>query len=816
MSFIVQINDRSFTVGTLTKNVINCICITTLTTLPNWINAAEAQPDYHVKPVAFTQVHFDDTFWAPRLATSSGVTIPVCFKRCEETGRIDNFAVAGGLIDGFYQGARYNDSDVYKVIEGAAYQLSVNYDPQLDTYLDDVIAKIAAAQEDDGYLSTLRTITPELDIAKTKGTPQHQLDMYGKPRWARCDHGHELYCVGHMYEAAVAHYQTTGKRSLLDVAIKNADLICKVFGPKEGQIRNVPGHEEIELALVKLYRTTGDRKYLDMSKFFLDERGHYNGRTVHMHNNSITYCQDDKPVIEQTEPHGHVVRAVYLYSGMADIAALTGDARYSRAINAIWDNIVSKRLYLIGSMGVHGYLEGFGPDYVLPNLHAYNETCATVGTALLNLRLFLLHADSKYIDVLERNLYNGVLSGVSLDGDTFFYPNPLASDGTNKKPVRSPWFSTACCPSNIARFMPSLPGYVYAHTDGELYVNLYVGGSANIELAEQTVKVTQKTNYPWDGQVNITVSPYEPADFSILLRIPGWARNQPVPSDLYRFMHDSNEKVKMKINGRATAFTLTKGYARIRRRWIKGDTITLDMPMPVRRVLSHPRVSDNEGLVAVQRGPVVYCAEWKDNGGRALDLVLTDNTPLSAEHCPDMLGGITTISARIGNRTLTMIPYYAWAHRGPGEMAVWLSRKWQRFTASHTEDGASPAAPGDGLEPENSADETVPHFSWGLYRTHIKWIQENFPRPRDISSLDVYWLDNESTGGYYRLPRSWQVLYRDADGWKPVKLIGKPKLPIVKDSYNRAAFEPVTATALRVEVRTSHEFAAGILEWKIN
>jgi DUF1680 family protein len=617
-----------------------------------------------------------------------------------------------------------------------------------------------------------------------------------------------------MYEAAVAHYQATGKKTLLNVAIRNADLICKVFGPKEGQIRNVPGHEEIELALVKLYRTTGDRKYLDMSKFFLDERGRYNGRTVHMHNNSVTYCQDDKPVIEQTEPHGHVVRAVYLYSGMADIAALTGDGRYSRAVDAIWNNIVSKRLYLIGSMGVHGYLEGFGPDYVLPNLHAYNETCATVGTALLNLRLFLLHANAKYIDVLERNLYNGVLAGVSLNGDEFFYPNPLASDGTNREHVRSPWFSTACCPSNIARFMPSVPGYVYAHTDDELYVNLFIGGNARLELGGQTVKITQKTDYPWDGRINITVSPDTPAVFSILLRIPGWACNQPVPGDLYSFMHGNSENATLKVNGKRIPITITKGYARIRRRWKQGDDITLDIPMPVRRILAHPKVTDNAGLVAVQRGPIVYCAEWKDNGGRALDLVLPDTAQLIAEHRKDMLGGVTVVSARFGEEILTLIPYYAWAHRGPGEMAVWLGRKWQRFIASHAEAGTTPAALGDGLEPKNSADSAIPCFSWGLYRTHIKWAQENFPKARKVSSVEVYWFDNENAGGHCRVPRSWQVLYRDGDGWKPVSVTGKSKPPIAKDSYNKVTFEPVTATALRVEVRTAPESSAGILELK--
>lgn len=795
------------------KGLVTVILLVVLAVLTVEVVAADAKSDYPVKPVPFTRVKVSDTFWAPRLETSRKVTIPYCFKRCEETGRIDNFAIAGGLKKGFYRGARYNDSDVYKIIEGASYVLSVKPDPQLDKYLDGVIFKIAAAQEDDGYLSTLRTITPELDINKTRETPQHQLDMYGKSRWARCDHGHELYCVGHMYEAAVAHYQATGKRTLLNVAIKNADLVCETFGPKEGQIRNVPGHEEIEIGLVKLYQLTDSKKYLDMSKFFLDERGRYNGRTVHMHNNSVTYCQDDKPVIEQREPHGHVVRAVYMYSAMADIAALTGDQRYTKAVDAIWDNIVSKRLYLIGSMGVHGYLEGFGPDYVLPNLHAYNETCATVGTALLNLRLFLLHADARYIDVLERNLYNGVLAGVSLNGDEFFYPNPLASDGTNRKHARSPWFKTACCPSNIARFIPSLPGYVYAHSDDELYVNLYVGGDARIELAGQTVEVTQKTDYPWNGRVNITVSPDTPVGLTVLLRIPGWARNQPVPSGLYRFMHDNSDNVTLKVNGKRTPITIAKGYARIHRRWKAGDVVTLDIPMPVRRVLAHPKVTDNAGLVAVQRGPIVYCAEWKDNGGRALYLLLSDSAQLTAEHRRDMLGGVTVVSARLGNEILTMIPYYAWAHRGPGEMAVWLGRNWQRFTASHADAGKTPEALGDGLEPKNSADSTIPYFSWGLYRTHIKWVQENFPKPRKISSVDVYWFDNEGAGGHCLLPRSWRILYRDGDGWKPVSAIGKP--PIAKDSYNKVAFEPVTATALRVEVKTAPESAAGILEWKV-
>ena len=776
--------------------------------------AVDAKQDYPVTPVPFTDVKVDDGFWAPRLATSRKVTIPACLKRCEETGRIDNFAVAGGLKEGFYQGARYNDSDVYKVIEGAAYSLSVHRDAALETYLDETIAKIAAAQEDDGYLSTLRTITPELDIRKTRDTPQHQLDMYGKPRWARCDHGHELYCAGHMYEAAVAHWQATGKRTLLDVAIKNADLVCKTFGPGPGQIRNVPGHQEIEIGLVKLYRATGQPKYLDMAKFFLDERGHYNGRTVHTHNNSITYCQDDKPVVEQTEPHGHVVRAVYMYSAMADIAALAGDERYARAVDAIWENIVSKRLYLIGSMGVHGYLEGFGPDYVLPNLQAYNETCATVGTAFLNLRLFLLHRHAKYIDVLERNLYNGVLSGVSLKGDEFFYPNPLASDGRNRQHVRSPWFKTACCPSNIARLMPSMPGYIYAHTDDELYVNLYVGGTARMKLGGRAVRVTQKTDYPWKGLVQITLDPETPREFAVLLRIPGWARGRPVPSDLYRYLDEADEKATLEVNGRAVTPEAEKGYVRIRRAWKPGDAVTLNLPMPIRRVVAHPRVADNAGRVAIQRGPLVYCAEWKDNAGRALNLALADGVELAAEYRKDMLGGITVITGKpAGGPALTLIPYYAWAHRGPGEMAVWLLRKHQPFFASHTCAEDTLDALEDGREPKSSSDRDIPRFTWQDHKGRTEWVQRDFPQPRKVGSVEVYWFDDEPAGGGCRVPNSWEVLYRDADGWKSAATVSRRD--VVKDGYNKATFAPVTASAVRVEARLQKDFSGGILEWKV-
>lgn len=647
----------------------------TITTLIIVFTGTALAQDYPVQPVPFTAVSVDDAFWSPRLDTSRKVTLPAFFKRCEEIGLIDNFAVAGGLIEGIHRGARYGDSDLYKVMQGAAYQLSLKPDPELDRYVDEIISKLAAAQMDDGYLSTPRIITPELDYTKTDKKSAKPYEMYGKPRWARMDHGHELYCMGHMIEAAVAHHRATGKRNFLDVAIKSADLICKTFGPKEGQLHNVPGHQEIELALVKLYRATGEKKYLDMSKYFLDERGHYNGRTVHMHKESKTYAQDDIPVIDQRVPHGHVVRAAYMYCGMADIAALTGDMAYITAIDAIWENIVSKRLYLIGSMGVHGYAEGFGPDYKLPNQEAYNETCATIGTSFLNHRLFLLHKDAKYFDLFERSLYNGVLAAVSLNGDECFYPNPMASDGIYDRHVRKPWYSTACCPSNISRFMPSVPGYIYAHDGNDLYVNLFIGGTGHIDMVQGAVQVTQETNYPWDGNVSITVNPEERRAFDILIRIPGWTQNQPVPTDLYRYMQANDEEVSVSVNGKPVPLKMKKGYIRISREWQPGDQIAVNLPMPIRRVVSHEAVEDNAGRVAIERGPIVYCAEGVDNGGKALDLVLPDAAKLTHAHHADQFDGVTMIEASLNeDDRVKLIPYYAWAHRGRGEMNVWLKR----------------------------------------------------------------------------------------------------------------------------------------------
>ncbi|MCC6458097.1 MAG: glycoside hydrolase family 127 protein [Caldilineaceae bacterium] len=626
---------------------------------------------YQYNPVPFTSVTIDYSFWSPRITTNRLVTIPYDFQKCEETGRITNFAKAAGWMEGDHEGIFFNDSDVFKIIEGAAYSLNLYPDPELDRYLDDLIAQIAAAQEPDGYLYTART------IAERNGTPERlQADREGLTRWANTRISHELYNVGHLYEAAVAHYHSTGKRTLLDVAIKNADLIDSVFGP--GKRTDVPGHQEIEMGLVKLYQVTNDPRYLNLAKFFLDERGHAHGRDLYVAHGDPGYMQDHLPVVDQQEAVGHAVRAGYMYSGMADVATLTDTAAYIQAIDTIWQNVVGRKLYITGGLGARHQGEAFGDDYELPNLTAYAETCAAIANAMWNQRMFLLHGDSRYIDVLERTIYNGFLSGIALSGNLFLYVNPLAFDGKfdfNRHSLeRQPWFDCSCCPSNVVRFLPSLPGYAYAHDGTNIYVNLYIGSSATIDLPTGPVRIEQTTNYPWDGEIALTVEPSSPQRFALYLRIPGWARNEPVPSDLYHYLDSGSPPPQLTINGAPAAIDLERGYARIERTWQPGDKVHLSLPMPVRRVSSHSNLKDNAGRVAIERGPVVYCAEEIDNAGDMDSYHLPDHAELRPTFEPELLGGCVTLSAELGNERLTLIPYHLWAHRGLGQMAVWLKR----------------------------------------------------------------------------------------------------------------------------------------------
>jgi DUF1680 family protein len=624
--------------------------------------------EYPITPVSFTQVHLTDHFWSKRIETNRSVTIPFGLNKCEEEGRIRNFARAGGLLEGPYEGKMpFDDSDVYKVIEGASYSLLTHPDPELDARLDTIIDKIAAAQEKDGYLCTWKTLNPDTTPAPW---------VKPGPRWYNLGASHELYNAGHLYEAAFAHAQATGKRNLLNIALKNADLMLRTFGP--GKIMTPPGHQIIETGLIKLYRISGKRAYLDLAKFFLDQRGNAAGHELYG-----PYSQDHIPVIRQEEAVGHAVRAVYMYAAMADIAAIMHDSDYLQASDRLWENVTAKKIYITGGIGARHRGEAFGEAYELPNLTAYNETCAAIGNIYWNHRMFLLHGDAKYMDVLEQTLYNGMISGVGMSGDLFFYPNCLESDGkylfNQGQATRQPWFDCSCCPTNVIRFIPSVPGYIYACQKDTLFINLFIASTARVPLNSVRVQVNQETDYPWDGRVTIRLEPEIETRFAVRVRQPGWTSDRTFHNDLYRFLEPAGE-IQMRVNEETVPVDLVNGYACIERVWKSGDTIEMELPMAVRRVIANDKVSDDRNKVALTRGPLVYCAEWPDHSRSVFDLLIPDSSGLRAEPRPELLGGVMVLQGDIidrdgGQTKLCAIPYYAWSHRGPGEMAVWMGRK---------------------------------------------------------------------------------------------------------------------------------------------
>ena len=605
---------------------------------------------YPIDPVPFTSVKVDGGFWGQRLQASREVTVPLAFSKCEETGRYRNFENAAHPSDTIHVGGfSFDDTDVYKTIEGASYLLQTYPDEKLKNYIDSVLVIVAGAQEPDGYLYTARTMNPK-----------HPHEWAGSKRWEKVEElSHEFYNLGHMLEAAVAHYQATGQRNFLDIAIRYADCVIREVGPNPGQVVRVPGHQIAEMGLAKLYLATGDKKYLDQAKFFLD----YRGKTEHRD----PYNQTHLPVLEQKEAVGHAVRATYMYAGMADVAALTGDQGYIHAIDTIWDNIVSKKMYITGGIGSTNDGEAFGANYELPNTTAYNETCAAIGMVYVNHRLFLLHGDSKYYDVLERTLYNGLISGVSLEGDAFFYPNPLEVK-KERKYQRQAWFGCACCPSNISRFIPSLPGYVYAVKDNDVYVNLFMGNTSTLQVNGKPVTLKQETAYPYSGEVKLVIEEAN-QPFTMKVRIPGWARNEAMPSDLYAFADGLQSQYSVKINGEVIKTELQQGYCSISRDWKTGDVVELSLDLQPRLVKANNQVEADRGRVAVQCGPIVYCAESPDNEQSIGSITLNGLTQLKVEWQPEKLHGINQI---VTDKGVTLIPYYAWAHRGVSDMEVWI------------------------------------------------------------------------------------------------------------------------------------------------
>ncbi len=604
------------------------LILTPVLLLVSAVALADDAPKHQVlSGVPFTDVKLDDQFWTPRIETNRTASLPHNIEWCKKTGRIDNF-VNAAKKQGKHQGFVFNDSDIYKVLEAASYSLAAHPDAELEETVDEIIAKIAAAQFPDGYLNTYYTLAEP-----------------GK-RLTNLRDNHELYCAGHLLEAAVAHFHATGKRTLLDVAIKYADFLDGVFGPTKRQ--GVPGHEELELALVKLSQATGEEKYANLAKYFIDTRGDKSKRETWGE-----YHQDHKPVRQQSEIVGHAVRAMYLYSGTADVAAISGDRQLIDAMQRLWQDVTQRKMYITGGIGARYEGEAFGARYELPNDSAYCETCAAVGLALWAHRLNLMHGNAQYADVVERVASNGILSGVSLDGKKYFYVNPLASDGRHH---REAFFDCACCPPNVARFLASLPGYVYASGPAGVYVNMYIAGTAKIPVGSNTVAITQETQYPWDGTVRLTVEPYTPGRFTVALRIPGWCHG-----------------TKITINGKPVdPVDMQKGYAMVRYQWQSGDVIELTLPMPVERIEANPQVQADRGRVAVERGPIVYCFEAVDNGGHAKEIVLARDPKFAVEHRKDLLGGVTVVTGvAAGGRKITAVPYYAWDHRAPGEMIVW-------------------------------------------------------------------------------------------------------------------------------------------------
>jgi len=726
--------------------------------------------DEPVVPVSYAQVDITDEFWAPKIEVNRTVSIQHLFRKYEELG--------GG--------------DTLRAIEAAAYMLGKRRDPDLERYVDGLIDAVVARTD------------PRL----------------GRPESA-------VRTSGYLLEAGVAYFRATGKRKLLDEAIKAADAIDTSYGT--GKRTYISGHEGLKIGLLSLYRETGDARYLRLAQFFLDERGKDDYPRQGEYAIDRTYAQDHEPVIQQREAVGHAVRATYLYIPLAEMAAITGSPEYARAADAIWEDAAYRKTYVTGGIGSIRFHEQFGAAYELPNLSAWNETCASYGSVVWNQRMFLLHRDARYIDQLERVLYNAFLDGVSARGDRFFYQNPLTSYGNYE---RFDWINTPCCPPNVVRLIASLGGYIYAQTkDRDLYVNLFVGSRASVAVGGTTVAVQQQTRYPWDGRVRISVDPQQAASFALHIRIPGWTGTHVMPGDLYRFGDSRHDPLGIRLNGHPVASVASQGFAVIDRRWNRGDTIELELPMPVRRVMADTRVRDDQGRVALARGPLVFAAEWPDNGGRALNVVVPDDAALSTEFRRDLLGGVQVITGNAQEVTrgadgrtesrphrLVAIPYYAWANRGAGEMQVWLPRRGEKARVSpvalpdgvaavrssggiekkwtgYNDQNDDIAAVYDGVDPLGSADESNLYFRMRPPAGQPAWIEYELKSPASISSAEVYFADDRR---FCKLPASWRVLVKTPEGWSAVGT--RNAYTVEKNRFNRVQFEPVTTTAVRIEI----------------
>ena len=772
-----------------------------------------------LREVPFTDVLLTDDFWAPRIETNRVTSLPHNFQQCEETGRFTNFAKAAGLMEGEFEGIYFNDSDVYKVLEGASYALAAHPDPVLEKRVDEVVAWIAAAQQPNGYLNSYYTL---------KEPDQ---------KWTNTAAMHELYCAGHLFEAAVAHYRATGKRNFLDVAIRLADCIDERFG--EGKVYDTPGHEEIELALVKLFEVTGEERYLKLSEFFLNQRGNSEHRKLFGE-----YCQDEIPLREQRRITGHAVRAMYLYSGTADVAGYTKDPGFIKTMDAIWDDVTLTQMYITGGIGALAQNEGFGAQYELPNASAYCETCAAIGLTFWAHRMNLMTGDAQYADIVERCLYNGVLSGVSLDGKLFFYVNPLQSNGAHH---RQPFFGCACCPSNVVRVIPSIPGYVYAQDiQDNVYVNLFATGKATLTVKGVPVTIEQKTNYPWEDSLRLIVTPERDVEFTLFIR-------KPCRSD--------SREVSLATDGNSrSSLPEEKGYVRYTTTYTAKTPEALEVfelfDVSPCRMESHPRVAADRGRVAIQCGPVVYCLESCYNEGRKVsNVVLPLDPKFTTEYRADLLGGVNVVRFDDYQGTpWTATPYHVWDHGEPGQMIVWCRQQgkavvdpsvdpsvlegWEgrlyrkmdprsldanleltdselmEYEASYCNGTDSIDAVYDAIEPTNSNDQTIPRMTWWNHLGSTEWMCVTFPTAKEVNACDVYWFDDTPIHGGCRVPLSWKLQYQNDRGeWTDVS--NASAYGVEPDRYNTVTFDTVRTTGLRMEVQLQPEKSSGVLEWKI-
>ncbi len=812
--------------------------------------------DYNSQPVPFPYVKLEDHFWLPRQQVNRTHSIPYAFEQCEKTGRLDNFRLAADQLHHTQTAPKgykftvpvFNDTDIYKGIEAASFDMASNPNPEMDAYVDRLIEVIGKAQEEDGYLYSALTCGQEYKERHT---------WINEGRWHHLQMSHELYCAGHLFEAASAHYISTGKRNFLDIAIRVADLLVKTFGPEKNQLQDVPGHEVVELGLVKLYRVTGKKEYLNLAKFFVDIRGRSDLRRGLDRNPKQMYgeyAQDHLPLVEQKEAVGHAVRATYFYAGAADIAAITRDANTIAAIKRIWNNVVEKKISIHGGLGSSPNGEAFSKNYVLPNKagQTYNETCAQIGGCYWHHRMFLLDPDAKYYDVFERTIYNSLISGVSLSGDLFFYPNPLQTSGGYQ---RAPWFGCACCPQNLMRFIASLSGYIYTIQDKTLYVGLYIANRGTISIAGQKLQIRMTGNYPWDGKIQLNIETLENIDtktkdspWTLALRIPSWSRNEPVPSDLYRYLDENKNVPVIKVNGDIVPLKLEKGFLKIGRVWKEKDVITIDLPMPVRKVVAHKNVVADRGKIALERGPIVYCFEGVDNQNQILNALIRPTTEVTPQYDSSLLGGVTVLvtkgeirqeisdakieDAKIEDESfrqssswkkvpLKAVPYAVWANRSDGPMQIWMPFEESAVSPTTIASlskvsanvGANMEAVADSHIPDNSNDHSAPYWhTWPQFDAPF-WIQYDFPKPMTVSKVGVFWLDETRTHQHCKVPESWKILAKVKGKWTEVE--NPSEYGVQMDKMNQTQFTPVRAEGLRLEGKPQKKWCAGIHEWTV-